>query len=243
MKKAILCLCCLCGWMFLKAQSDMNGTIESQRNLDAVSKGGTQSMVRTFDNRYEGVRGTPYLYPKFYLADVWLVNSKEPKKLPVRYNVHLSELEFQIQGKIQAIPLANLKQFVLTDEQLENRLFLVTSLALADGSQTESILVEKLYEDGCLLYKESMKRLVEANYEGAYSPNRRADEFRDRDRYYLRTQAEGTFTKIRISRGQVLKTLQDQKDALKRYIRQEAMRMDSESDLLEILAYYDQLKQ
>lgn len=222
-------------------QSDLSGTVEAQRNLDAVNNGGAQSMVRTYDNRYEGVLGSPYLFPDFYLADVWLKDIDAVQKLVIRYNIYLSELEFMVQGKIQAVPLTEFTQFVLTDSLLQNRLFVVQGLPLKEGEQMEPTLLEKIYDDGSLLYKEPKKSLTQANYQGAYSANQRADEFKDRTRYFLRPNGKDTFEQVRPSRASVLHALADQKTALKKFLKENGLILDSEGTLIRVLTQYDAL--
>ncbi|MEM8565709.1 MAG: hypothetical protein AAGF85_04570, partial [Bacteroidota bacterium] len=77
--------CCCYG------QEDMYGNV-ARNNLEAI--GGASGVVRTFDNRYEGVKGTPYLFEHWKSGVLYLRNGSTIEFSKGNYNKFEDEFIF-----------------------------------------------------------------------------------------------------------------------------------------------------
>jgi len=53
---------------------------EAKENLRELGSTDGTGTVQTFDNRYEGVKGTPYVFEQFRQGEVFLYKAKKSKK-------------------------------------------------------------------------------------------------------------------------------------------------------------------
>ena len=178
-------------------------------NLSPYSPGGIG-----FDNRYEGVVGTPRmldtLLPSFLqikgqdfyiqlLADIDLVNNtliyihpKTKKLFSVPAEV-VSELIIQKGGKELLFRTTTDKTF---DKEIKNPKFYQV---LNDGP----------YQ----FIKFPVKTFVEAEYKGAYSADRRYDEYVTKNKYYLKS-SDSVFCQIQLTKKAILKIYPDKKTVI-----------------------------
>ena len=66
--------------------SQENAGIEGQENLNLLGSGSNGSMVRTFDDRYEGVRGSPFFIEEWAEGEIRGSNGKIYTDLQLKYN-------------------------------------------------------------------------------------------------------------------------------------------------------------
>jgi hypothetical protein len=191
-----------CGWVF-------PGFLKAISNLGPYSPGGIG-----FDNRYEGVVGTTRLFdtllPSFlrtsgqdyYIqlqADIDLVNNaliyihpKTRKLFTVPANV-ISELIIQKDGKELLFRTTTGKAF---DKEIKDPKFYQV---LKDGQ----------YQ----FIKIPLKTFVQAEYKGAYTADRRYDEYQTKFKYYL-IGPDSIFSQIQLNRKSILKLYPDKKSIL-----------------------------
>lgn len=155
-----------------------------------------------FDHRYEGIQGTPYLLKGWTTANIVLADKRYVENVPARYDAYRRYLIVRPNGGKDSVWLdANrVSEFsflpVLTGQP--NRVFRV--FADAPDVTQRSAYVEVLHQGpGYALLKLPRKNLVKANFESAYSADRRFDEFVDRVSYFLR-RPDGSVVELKLSR-------------------------------------------
>jgi hypothetical protein len=189
--------------------------LAAEENLKAISNLGPYSPGGIgFDNRYEGVVGTTRLFdtllPSFlrtsgqdyYIqlqADIDLVNNaliyihpKTRKLFTVPANV-ISELIIQKDGKELLFRTTTGKAF---DKEIKDPKFYQV---LKDGQ----------YQ----FIKIPLKTFVQAEYKGAYTADRRYDEYQTKFKYYL-IGPDSIFSQIQLNRKSILKLYPDKKSIL-----------------------------
>lgn len=161
----------------------------------------------TFDYRYEGLIGTPYLSTGWGKAKLTLADKREVVGAPARYDVFRRVLVVQ--------PYENKKDSVWLDA---SRMQEFTLLPLVPGmperhfvpfteapeAEKRTAFVEELYRgaNGYALLKLPRKVMVKANYQGAYAADRRFDELVDRTEYYVR-RPDGTATEVKLNQKSI----------------------------------------
>ena len=194
--------------------------------------------VMTFDNRYEGTKGTPYVYESWYPGEIFVKSKKKVVVRELNYNCYDNELAY-LDPATKAVRLINrytVDFFYFLDGN--DTLLFVPMEPENDG---ESIFALVLYNGGSMVYKRYEKEFVKANYEGGYSADRKYDEFADKSSLYFSKHGDKHFYRVRKSKKQILEAFPDAKDDISRFIKAEKLNLKSEEDVVKLLKYYDSL--
>jgi len=209
---------------------------ENLRELGSLSGTGN---VKTFDNRYEGTKGTPYVFEEWFPGEVFLKNNKRIIIEQMNYNCYDNEVAY-LEPKSKAVMLINKYMVDLFFLKSGADSILFIPIQLEDDKQ--AVFVQVLYNDGSSLYKLYGKEFVRANYEGAYSADRRYDEFADKSSlYFSRHDDPAQYHKVKKSKKQILSAFPGAEDQISAYIKEEKLDLKSEADLIKLLKFYDSL--
>lgn len=208
---------------------------ENIRELGSLS--GTGS-VRTFDNRYEGTKGTPYVFEEWVAGEVLMKDEKRILIEKMNYNCYDNEVAYldPSSGAVMLINKYTIDRFLL-HQGGDTLRFVPVQL----DDDRVPLFAQVLYEGKNALYKVYGKEFVRANYEGGYSADRKYDEFADKSSLLISTEAVPALTKIRKSRKQVLEAFPGAEKELAAFIKSEKLDLRREEDLVRLLRYYDNL--
>lgn len=173
---------------------------------------------RGFDNRYEGVRGNPYLLENWQKGKI-LFHQKEDYSTSLDLNIDLEkqQLYFRLEtGQMGAVPAGKIKGLQLLEGEEVIAVFrTLVRGQVEENDSEESAFYEVVYEgEQFTLLKLTLKPLIKADFKGAYSPNRRYDEYVAEETYWLR-EGEGAFTKVKLKRKALEKALPKQARRIK----------------------------
>lgn len=227
----------------LSAQVDNKNMIDQEVNLRQIATLGPGSAgARGFDNRYEGVRGTPLLFEDWKEARIQVQGGKaEGERVKVNINQFDNLVLFKFPaGEAGSVPVSKIRMLhVETTEGLRTFEAFPTMMVEGGDDDTER-LYEVLYRTPFTLLKDHEKLFMKADYKGAYSSDRRFDEFVDQQRYYLR-QPNGAFEKLnKLKRKAILKALPDYKNKIDKITKEEKLDLDKEKDLIRLLEILSQ---
>ncbi|MDJ1494306.1 hypothetical protein QNI19_15285 [Cytophagaceae bacterium DM2B3-1] len=214
---------------------------DAQQNLNmaGATSGGGMTVVRGFDNRYEGLRGSPYLLQHWCNADVTLANSKIQNDVPVKYDVYSNRLVMRrSQGDSAIVVSSSVKGFLLKDVLTgQNRLFERFPDLKTDDAILKEEYLEVLYEGKTALLVRYDKKVLKASYQGAYSSGRTYDELMDEKNYYIR-KADQTISKVKLGKKSVLEHL-NASDDLKKFVEQEKLDLKETKDVIRLMEFAD----
>ena len=212
--------------------------LSAEENLKAISKLGPYSAGGIgFDNRYEGVKGTTRMldtllasflklrgqdYYIQLLADIDLVNN---------YVVYLDPKS----KKLLTLPVDVVSELIISTEGKE-LLFRTTSGKVFEKEMKPQRFCQILNDGQYQFIKIPLKKFVEAAYKGAYSADRRYDEFQDSQNYYLITSGQ-VFHQIQLNKKSVSKLYPDKKDLIDQSVEEETF-SDKEDMIISILSKF-----
>jgi hypothetical protein len=208
---------------------------ENLRELGSVS--GTGS-VRTFDNRYEGTKGTPYVFETWFPGEVFLKSKKKILVKELNYNCFDNELVY-LDPATKVIRLIN--RYTVDLFYIKNGSDTLLFAPIEPDNDGEFLFAQVLYKGGSVVYKLYQKEFVRANYEGGYSADRKYDQFADKSDFYFSKQDDPQFYKVKKSKKQILSVFPDAKDEISSYIKAEKLDLKREEDVVKLLKYYDSL--
>ena len=156
---------------FLASQPLFGQTASStsgNENIRDLAADDNTMTVRTFDNRYAGVKGHPYLIEDWTAGSLTTIDGKKYQNVELKYDLNRDEVVIRKKGTSQIIALFNEK---VESFSLQDRHFVMI------GSEDGNRFYEKLVDGENVLLAHRKKKLLKADYEGAYSGGRTQDEF------------------------------------------------------------------
>jgi hypothetical protein len=232
----------ICALLFtsthVSAQAVSSG-LDAQSNVEALGTDNLNGMVRKFDSRYEGIRGTPYLVNYWNNGTIVLKNGKSFNNVPVKIDLYGYEvISKRANGDSIIVKAGSIDKVILTDALTAQP---HTFRKWQDLDIAKPGYADILHEGKYMLMADRKKILLKANYEGAYSANRPYDEFRDELNFYVKRPGQNP-EKIKLSRKAVLEVFPDRQQELKAFISKEQIDFREVSQVVKIFQYYDSIK-
>ena len=220
---------------------------ERQQIVEEVGRNFSQNAVQTFDERYEGVQGTPFLLDQWTLGRVAQRDGKAFTNVQLKYDLYRDEIvvkhpydhavipekhtvtEFSLRGESDADSL----HFILVDYLPNYRKFPPNHFAQVlygglQDSKTSTLLA--VHE----------KKLIKADFQGAYSADRRYDEFSEIMTSYYLIKPDGQTDRFKPTTGSVRRLLKDKKGAVSKYLADETVNLEDPHELARLIEHYDQ---
>jgi len=211
---------------------------EAKENLRELGSLDGTGNVKTFDNRYEGVKGTPYVFNEFKQGEVFLKSKNKVTIKDLNYNCFDNEIAYMdpATGVIRLMNKFQVDLFTIHDGD-KTLIFVPIRL----DAEAETIFTEVLYNKGSFVYKIYEKEWVKANYEGGYSADRKYDEFVDKYDLYFLIKGEQILYKAKKSKKQVIAAFPNHKDEISSFLKSSKLDLKDENSLIELVEYYDSL--
>jgi len=168
--------------------------VAAQANLNALTAGAPAVIPR---GESYGLVGSPYADDRWLPAQITLTNKLPLAPVPLKYDVLEHRLLLRTLARSQDSLQLNDRQvvrFVLQEPAsalgpARQRVF--RRFEEAPAAKDRPDYVEVLHEGRYPLLKHYLRTLKKADYQGAYSNDRRYDEIEDKSVYYLRTPEAG----------------------------------------------------
>lgn len=223
-----------------KAQGSTPAGADAEQNLNYLGRASASpgNLVRIFDNRYEGIKGTPYFWPDWSEATITLDN-RDFQGLKAKFNVYENNLVYlNDKGQLRVLEAHQFEEFELLDSLGQSRVHFtkVPEIAQLDEKYGNRF-VRVLYQHGANSFIAlPAKELLKADYSGPYSANRKFDEFIDKPLYFV--IKEGQVKEVKLGKRSFFALFPENQNAISAYIRQQKIDMNSEQGWLKALAYY-----
>ncbi len=211
---------------------------EAKENLRELGSTDGTGTVQTFDNRYEGVKGTPYVFEQFRQGEVFLKSKKKVVIKDLNYNCMENEIVY-LDPATKVTRLMN--RFKVDLFMLHDGTEMITFVPLKLEEDAETIFAQVLYNKGSMVYKVYEKEWVKANYEGGYSADRKYDEFVDKYSLYFMKKGENVLYKAKKAKKQMLAAFPGLENQISSFIKSNRLDLKNEESLVKLLEFYDSL--
>jgi hypothetical protein len=206
--------------------------LKALANLNPYSQGSVG-----FDNRYEGVKGSPRLNDTLLHSFLKIRGQDSYVELMADLDI-VSNSVIYIHPKtrqIFSVPLNMISEIIINKEG--NDVLYRPTTGVRFGKEPKEVKFYQLLKAGRYqLMKVPGKVFMQANYKGAYSPDRRYDEFLADDKYYL-PGPDSIFYQIQLNKKAVAKIYPDKKSV----IEKAASRFEGKDKEALILAILEEL--
>jgi hypothetical protein len=224
----ILSAVCWCG----SAYGQQLTPADQANNMQSITN--ANSMFRSFDNRYQGVKGGVTLLGSYVPGKIRMLKGPVYKHERLNYDAFQDELLVMRSGFESVLPIANVKNFVL--ETPSDTLHFINLL----GPDGKSGFYQKIIADGMyMLYIKNYKDLIEPNYQGAYSAGRNYSELVPAKKYFI--QEAGKPLKEFKNRKTFLQQFPNQSEKLEEFIKREKIDFKTEEDLKKLFSYLNEI--
>ena len=191
----------------------MQKYLSSEENLQAIATLGPYSPGGLgFDNRYEGIKGTPRLLDTLVPASLriarqaYFIRMDADLDLVQNYVIYMHP----VSRKMFSVPIDAINEVIINING-NDVLFRSTSGLIFEKDLKEQKFYQVLKEGSYRLIKIPFKQFVAADYKNAYSADRRYDEYVPMNKYYLKGP-DSIYHQIQLSKKSVLKVYPGRKD-------------------------------
>ncbi|GAB3518053.1 hypothetical protein [Emticicia fontis] len=206
--------------------------------------GRTQNTLAAYDTRYEGVKGSRYFIDEWLTGQLVFVkeNTKAPKSVPLKYDTNKKEVLFKRSvGDSIIVNPAQITGFIINDAAHNISYPFVKFEGLkTEGGTVPVAYLMVLYKNKTSLLKYVSKMMQKANYSGAFSVDRRYDEYLDNSEFFIQ-KPDGSLSRAKLKKSSVVKALSDKEEQIEAYIKKENISFKNEYDLARVVDYYNGL--
>ena len=224
MKKEIILLLFVCMSQIVFSQTKTGSYERSPTNISSIANiSPVDAGAVGFDDRYEGVKGTPLLFEDWRTGNLFLKDNSWVRNLKMNMNVHENILYLLtgINEEIFAIPNQEINEVhIISDDG--TRIFRNYSPEQFDKKIKPELLFEVLAQGEYTFLKLSKKLFKEADYKAAYSADRRYDEYVPSTSYYLGYKEE-PFEKFKPTLKSLEKLFPEKKDHIREIAQSSAL--------------------
>ena len=198
--------------VFSQASTSAQRYLTSEENLRAIANLSPNSPGGYgFDNRYEGVKGTPRLLDTLLTSFVQVQGQDYRIEILSDIDVVNNALVYQHpRTKLLYTISADVITELVYDKEGKSLVFRTTTGKKFDREMKESKFYQVLKDNDYQFIKMPIKTFVEANYKGAYSADRRYDEYVPDSRYYI-MGTDDTFHQVKLTRKSLSKLFPEKK--------------------------------
>ncbi|MBS3807998.1 MAG: hypothetical protein KGY60_10880 [Bacteroidales bacterium] len=184
----------------------------------------------------ERVDGTPYLTEDYVTSQIYFKEKKKPLHTELRYNVYSDEFEFVRSGRLFAI--SNKEQ--IDSIEYQGKEFVYGEYTDGSGSIYEAFM-HRMVKGDCALYKIYRVEFYEAEPPRTGYDEYKPPRFEEEDPLYcLKMEDDARPREIEsFRRGKFLNRFGSLEPELKRYIKDQNIRLRKEEDLIRFLRYYN----
>ncbi len=181
---------------------------------------------------FSDIRGTPYAEEQFQEGILYGPNDQV---LSGKFRFNVFEQEIQKQTETGVITLLRREYF---KTKIGNDLYVIESYE-EKGKPRKGYFIEKNTGQVRLLVQEQ-KELIPAKFPGwSYNPEKPA-RFKGSTRYFMSIDNQSAF-EVRLNEKEILRSLPEHKKEVKAFVKNRNLKMKTEKEVLQVLAYYNSL--
>lgn len=214
-------------------------TLDNQQNLNSVGSDYSPSnnMMRTFDNRFKGIEGSPYLLNAWKEGQIISHEGSVYNDIMIRYNIEKDILSIASnEGGTITIPRETIAEFTLKD-QYETFRF----LAIEDPAEpTESPMFCQILEEGPVqVLVQRRKSFVPGSSNLAFGGQTNSQYKFHQNRYFVRKRVSGETFKVGRLNGKMFKFLGDNQKEMKDISRDRQWFVSDPEQLVMLIRFYN----
>ena len=192
--------------------------------------------LKNLEGRSYGTEGTPYVLKDFTKGDIFFSDKTAARNKLINYDCYNNRVLFK-QDEVNYIVDSRKIDYIKFyptghSTVLFKKVFLM--------EQRKIVLMKILYHKESTLYRYYYKTFREADYTGAYSQDKRYDEFIDEHQWYIEPGG-AEIRRLRPKKKSILEAFKAYRNDIEQYLKNEKPDLKSDRDLIRLVEYYDNL--
>lgn len=214
--------------------------MQAEENLRALASGSPSSYVQTYDNRFAGVMGSPFLFESWVRGELWTPRGKHIDALWLNYDAYEGKLAFLLAGQPMLASEAQVDRFVLFPDEQPPMSFVKREAPRAEPGSQRHGFYEPLHKGESHWLLAHRKELIMAEPQLAYSSGNTYDEFVYQARIH-RILPQGGHQLLAPRKKDFLRAFPRHKSAIKTFLKQHDVDWASTAFLKALVQFCDQL--
>ncbi len=211
------------------------GTYESSANLELMLRDAPYELLSKKGAAY-GTIGTPYFFEEFQTGNIYLANKTVYNNIPINYDCYNEQVHFS-KGEMKYILNKKMIDY-LEFPGNKNNAIVFKQVFVKEKAKT--LFMKLLYEKKSSLYKYVYKSFQEADYTGAYSQDKRYDEYIENHAWYI-DLGDNELQRFRSKKNVILKLMDPYSKEIEKFLKKEKPDLKTEEGLVLVVEYYDEL--
>lgn len=230
--------------IFGHTQESIKNEIDLFDNLNQIGNAGNSAENMTpgfaYDNRYDGIKGSPYWFEDWGVGKVDFIGFKSYENVLIKYDVVNQKVVLKLGSDSQeyVVEPEIIERFYSTYLGTENR-FVKFDKFLFEKPKDKTKFYRVVHDGEIPVIHEVTKYLKKADFQGAYAAGETYDEFIKKEAYYI-LLPNGKFKEIILKENSVAKGLPASKAKLfKAYFEENNIKLKTEQTLRLALDYVE----
>jgi hypothetical protein len=219
----------------LSGQANPSATDYTEADMNMLNP--NRMLLRTKSAGAYGTKGSPYVFSDFKKGNMYYSNQQRVSNILLNYDCHNNQLVYTTDGSVY---LLNSSQINFFEAFTGGDTVMLFEQVFVENLK-KRIFLRVLYNENSILYKRYYKDFKEADYGGAYSQDRRYDEYHDREAFYIKT-GEKELQVLKPKKKFLLELLGDKNGELEKYLKQEKPDLKSDEGLVQVIQFYDSME-
>jgi hypothetical protein len=191
--------------------------------------------LRKMSGEAYGTIGTPNVYEEFRNGHIYFTSKSVALNNKINYDCFNDRVLLN-RGELNYVLDKRKIEFLEFTEGDSSIVFRQVFLK----ERRTTVFMQVLYSGKITLYKHHFKTFQEADYDQAYSQDRRYDEYKDNHAWYLSSE-DGELQRIRSRKKSILQVMDPYGKEVEVFMKREKPDLKSDTDLARLAAFYDSL--
>ena len=199
--------------------------------------------IQTFDNRFKGIKGSPYLYDHWLKGTLVTTAGDIYQDIELKYQMVEEEILIKnLKGQLVRLTKEQVSEFYIHDDAVTYA-FMV--FPIPNSKNQQKLMYCQIVTDGAVqILIRRRKYYVPANRDNFSYNDQTYDEYKfKKDVVYLRKKEDKMPIKYTRSRKALFQFLGSHEDELKDFIKANQLILADISDLMELINYFNELEE
>lgn len=225
-------------------------------NVQEIGGTDVNNVVQVFDNRYSGVKGSPYLYEDWLSGSIFYLQGEDSVVYEGQIKLDIFNNQVLLKNPstevVYTLQRDRIFAFTLQDTLGLVHVFIPKKMLKLDKERDYNIYSEPWYSNikgkyveiwfqgkKNILFTDHEITLNRADYQGGFNAGHDYDEFITNSKLYM--LQENVLEKVKVKEKSILKILSDKKNELESFIETESLVINTENDIVKLLEFYETL--
>ena len=240
--KILLLFSLIVGSVFIVNGQTRSYTNEAEQNIRSMTNLVNGPGALGFDERYEGSKGTPYLFDQWRTAKAKMYGL-DTFSAEIKMNVDLIRQLMTIQlrdGTTGYISPFNIRSLIIEEPGgIKSQWVIRPEYQVEGGKNEQPKFYEVLHQgDDYTLLKETKKLLIKATFQQPYSVSRNYDEFVTEYHYWLK-EGDAPFNKVTLRKKVLEKALSEKETSVRQIAKTQNIDVREEAGIVRLLEFLE----